>query len=129
MSCCDVIQGCVAEDSTFAVLARIEVNGANGVQSDFTAITYKAWNTTDRSTVFASGTLTVATVVFNTLQTDGRWNADATGYNFRHDIAASVFTTPGLYRIEYTCTLAGGGSIILQPFEIRVVDRWTDGET
>ena len=128
MSCCESISGCVAEDSTFSIMARLHVNGANAVQSDFSGITYKAWNTNDRETVVASGSLSVATVVFNTLQTDGRWTEDATGYNFRHDIAADVFTTPGVYRIEYTGTLAGGGSVIFTPFEIRVVDRWTDGE-
>ena len=128
MSCCESISGCVAEDSTFAVMARLHVNGANAVQSDFSSITYKAWNTNDRETVVASGSLSVGTVVFNTLQTDGRWTEDATGYNFRHDITAATFTTPGIYRIEYTGTLAGGGSVIFTPFEVRVVDRWTDGE-
>ena len=128
MSCCEIIEGCVAEDSTFAVMARLQVNGSNGVQGDFSSITWKAWNTTDRNSVYAYGTLTVANVVYNSLQTDGRWSVDTTGYNFRHDVGSGVFVTPGIYRIEYTCNLTGGGQLILQPYEVRVVDRWTDGE-
>ena len=128
MSCCDSIEGCVAEDSTFSVMARVQVNGTTAIQSDFSSITFKAWNENDRDTVHTSGTLTVANVIFNALQTDGRWTLDATGYNFRHDIGSGVFTDPGNYRIEYTCNLTGGGAVILTPFQVRVVDRWTDGE-
>ena len=125
---CEEITGCVKEDSGFAVLARVQVDGSNWTQSGVSAINWKAWDIADRHNVHASGSLTVGNVVFNSLQTDGRWTQDATGYNFRHDIGSSVFTDPGRYRIEYTATLTGGTQLILGPFVLNVEDMWTDGE-
>ena len=126
MSCNEIV-GCVLEDSTFAVMARLQVDGANATQAVVSSITYKAWDTADSGTVYASGTLTVADVVFDTLQTDGRWAADATGYNFRHDVGQGVFVTPGRYRLEYTATLTGGNSFVFGPVLLQVADTWTDG--
>jgi len=122
------IQGCVTEDSVFAVLARVQVDGANWTQANVNSLTWKAWDVNDRSTIYASDSLVVADVVFDALQTDGRWTEDATGYNFRHDVGSGVFTTPGRYRIEYAATLTGGTQLILGPFEVNVADAWTDGE-
>jgi len=125
---CDTVTGCVAEDSTFAVMLRLQVDGVNATQSVLSAITWKAWDEQSTGTVYASGTLTVADVVFDTLQTDGRWSADATGYNFRHDITQATFTDPGRYLIEYTVTMTGGNSFIAGPVVINVQGRLTDGE-
>ena len=123
---CDVIYGCVKEDSTFAVLARVHVDGAIWAQADVSAIIWSAWDKTDSANPVINGaSLTVADVVFDALQTDGRWTLDATGYNFLHTVAASVFTTPATYRIEYKVTLAGGAVVFLGPFEIKVEDVWT----
>ena len=126
MSCNEIV-GCVLEDSTFAVMARLQVDGVNATQAVVSSITFKAWDTADSGTVYASGTLTVADVVFDTLQTDGRWTADATGYNFRHDVGQGVFTAPGRYRVEYTATLTGGNSFVFGPVLLQVADTWTDG--
>ena len=41
MSCNEIV-GCVLEDSTFAVMARLQVDGANATQAVVSAITYKA---------------------------------------------------------------------------------------
>ena len=125
---CDTVTGCVAEDSTFSVMLRLQVDGSNATQSALSSITWKAWNERNVGTVHASGTLTVSSVVFDTLQTDGRWTADATGYNFRHDITQATFTDPGRYVIEYTVTMTGGNSFIAGPVAINVQGRLTDGQ-
>ena len=125
---CETVTGCVAEDSTFAVMLRLQVDGSNATQGVLSSITWKAWDERNTAAVYASGTLTVADVVYDTLQTDGRWNADATGYNFRHDITQATFTDPGRYLIEYTVTMTGGNSFISGPVVVQVQDRLTDGE-
>ena len=108
---CDTISACAYEDSAFVLLARVEIDGANATQSTVSAITWKAFDVTDPDTVYDSGTLTVSSVVFDTLQTDGRWSEDWTGYNFRHEVAATVFATPDKrYRIEHKVTTSGGAS-------------------
>ena len=125
---CETVTGCVAEDSTFAVMLRLQVDGVNATQSVLSAITWKAWDEQNTGVVHASGTLTVSSVVFDTLQTDGRWTADSTGYNFRHDITQATFTDPGRYLIEYTVTMTGGNSFIAGPVVVNVQGRLTDGE-
>jgi len=125
---CETVTGCVAEDSTFAVMLRLQVDGVTATQSVLSSITWKAWDEQNTGTVHASGTLTVSSVVFDTLQTDGRWSADATGYNFRHDITQATFTDPGRYVIEYTVTMTGGNSFIAGPVAINVQGRLTDGQ-
>ena len=125
---CETVTGCVAEDSTFAVMLRLQVDGSSATQSVLSSITWKAWDERNTAAVYASGTLTVADVIYDTLQTDGRWSADATGYNFRHDITQATFTKPGRYLIEYTVTMTGGNSFIAGPVVVQVQDRLTDGE-
>ena len=125
---CETVTGCVAEDSTFAVMLRLQVDGVNATQGVLSSITWKAWDERNTAAVYASGTLTVSDVVYDTLQTDGRWSADSTGYNFRHDITQATFTDPARYLIEYTVTMTGGNSFIAGPVVVQVQDRLTDGE-
>ena len=61
MSCNEIV-GCVLEDSTFAVMARLQVDGANATQAVVSAITYKAWDTTDSASVYASVSYTHLTL-------------------------------------------------------------------
>ena len=106
---CGPVTGVVYEDSTFAIMARFEVDGTNAVQADCSSITVKAWDTNDFDTTVLSATPTVSTVVFDTLQTDGRWTIDSTGYNFRYDVADTVCTTAGSrYLFEAVVTTSGG---------------------
>ena len=105
----DEITGIVYEDSTFSLMSRFTVDGANATQSDCSLITMKAWDVDDYDTPVLDATLTVSTVVYDTLQTDGRWSVDATGYNFRYDVADTVCTTAGnQYRFEAVVTTSGG---------------------
>ena len=105
----DPVTGIVYEDSTFSLMSRFEVDGANAVQADCSSITIKAWDTDDYDTTVLSATLTVSNVVYDTLQTDGRWDTDSTGYNFRYDVADTICTEPGhQYRFEVVVTTSGG---------------------
>lgn len=106
---CDNIYGSVYEDSTFSLMARFEVDGANAVQADCTSIAVKAWDTRDFDNTVVASALVVADVVFDTLQTDGRWSVDTTGYNFRYDVPDTVCTVAGAtYRFECVVTTSGG---------------------
>ena len=99
----------VFEDSTFSLMSRFEVDGANAVQADCSSVTVKGWDSIDFDTTVLSATPAVSSVVYDTLQTDGRWDTDSTGYNFRYDVADTVVTIPNhRYRFEAVVTTSGG---------------------
>lgn len=116
--------GRVNEDSSFSVMGRVFVAGALWTQASVSGITYKVFATADGSEV-ASGTLTVGSVVFDTLQTDGRWDTDVVGYNFRHDNDHQVLTSAGRYRIEYEVTMSAGNRFLLDPVFVDVQEMLT----
>ncbi len=66
----------------------------------------------------------IATVLFNTLQTDDRWTEDDTGYNFRHVLDVSgdeAFAVAGRnYLVEYRL-VPTGGQVILIRFRFNVI--------
>lgn len=106
---CESTTGFVYEDSTFALMSRFEVDGANGVQADCVSIQMKAWKATDFDDTVLDAALTVSSVVFDSLQTDGRWTRDSTGYNFRYDVADTICTVAGaLYLFEAVIETSGG---------------------
>ena len=106
---CTSTTGFVYEDSTFTLMARFEVAGSNGVQADCVSIQMKAWKTTDFDNTVLDAALTVSSVVFDALQTDGRWTRDGTGYNFRYDVADTICTDAGaLYLFEAVIETSGG---------------------
>ena len=61
MSCNEIV-GCVLEDSTFAVMARLQVDGVNATQAVVSSITYKAWDTADSGTAVSYTHLTLPTI-------------------------------------------------------------------
>ena len=99
------------EDSGWTALARIELpSGAIATQATITSIAYTVHNGTTQT---ASGAIVVATSVFDAIQgaayADARWDKDATGYNFRFEIPASAFPSPGKdYRVEIKFTPVTG---------------------
>jgi len=114
----DTTPGPTESDSTgyaargFTILARIVGHdGAAITQSATSSITYAVYDRTSNApqTALTTGSMTVASVVFDTLQTDVRWVADTTGYNFRYDAVGSIVPSPGrVYRVIVTFTPSSG---------------------
>jgi hypothetical protein len=76
-------------------LARVEDWDGNLLtQAACTGISYKIIDRDNNNAVTASGSLTVATVVFDAAQTGGNWPY-SDGYNFKAMIAATAFPTGG----------------------------------
>ncbi len=86
----------VWEDSGLWLAARIKGNDGSYIQqSNFGTIDY-AVHDADGQEVKATASLTVASVVYDTLQTaDPRWPHNDTGYNFAFLFPASAFPTGG----------------------------------
>ena len=129
MSQSGVVSGLIWEDSDVACMARIKLNGAvaSFVQASIASVSRKIFDrkSATPSTAVDEADLTVATVVFDTLQTDGRWTKDATGYNFRDTIAAADLSTGGSqFRVEYKFTTTGG-SVFFAVFELTSQDIWS----
>jgi hypothetical protein len=104
MGATDITKAQIWEDNDCTCMARFTVNGSNGTQSDVASISRKIFDL-DANTSTAATSVTVASSVFDTLQTDGRWTKDDTGYNFRDRIAGTNFPTGNTrYRVEYQFT-------------------------
>lgn len=110
MATTDIIRGSAYEDCDVACLARVTLNGTDATQAAITSIARKVFDldSTTPTTATSTSAPVVASTVFDTLQTDGRWTADETGYNFRDTVAGSVITDGHRYRIEYVFTGASG---------------------
>lgn len=89
--------------SAFDVMLRVHVRGEIATIADVDSITFEVFASTG-GVALTTGTLTVADVMFDTLQLNGMWNRDAIGYNFLHENNDSVLTTVGSYYIEYRFT-------------------------
>lgn len=100
------------EDGGATCLARVYGNAGTAItQASLSAIGCKVFDqdSTAPATAVASTSLTVASVVFDTLQTGGPWSKDATGYNFKHTLSSSWFATGNhRYRVEYKFDPASG---------------------
>jgi hypothetical protein len=103
-----IIRGTAYEDGGCSIMARITgPDGENIVQADISTITCAVF--TRAGAAAGTPAIVVATSVFDTLQTDSRWTVDNTGYNFRHDVAASILATGDeAYRFEYLFTPSSG---------------------
>lgn len=99
-----ITAGVVFEDAGAFFMARIVGNdAANITQASLNAITCKVIDHDDTGSTVLTPTVTIATSVFDTLQTDARWTKDTTGYNFGFAMPATTFAT-GLkkYRVEFS---------------------------
>lgn len=96
-----VTKAMVWEDSGAAFMARVVGNtAANMTQASITGATVKVYDSAGTSQL--SDSMTISSVVFDTLQTDARWTVDSTGYNFLYAIADTVFTTGNeSYTVEF----------------------------
>lgn len=108
------------EDSGGCLMARVYGKDAALIQqADFGTITVY-WRRGDVTSSISSSSLSPSTVVFDTLQTDARWTADDTGYNFRWDWDAVAFPDPGLYRVTVRFAPTSGAAYNGIQAEIRV---------
>lgn len=114
------IKGKAWEDGGVVTLGRVVHGGVYVTQAALTSIAYKVFDLRGQSpeTATSSGSLTVAVVIFNTLQgvngSDNRWTEDLIGFNFLAEFPAAAFPTGGhLYRIEIIFTPVSG-----QPFPV-----------
>jgi len=117
----------VSPNGSLTCLARVVgVDAALITQAGIASIEYtiNAVGASARSAVTGHDgeTLTVADVVYDSLQTDDRWTEDATGYNFAHTIDISgglPFPSAGtVYEIDYVLTDTAGNPIPVE-FEAR----------
>lgn len=86
------IVGIAYEDSQAICMARVFGDGIPLVQTDLSAISYRTFDLSTNLEVGASENLTIANVIFDTLQTptlDPRWTIDSTGFNFKFAHPAS----------------------------------------
>ncbi len=112
-----LISGTIWEDTGPRLMARVvSVDGSAMLQSSVSSISYGVFDLSVGSppTQVASGTLTVGTVVYDTLQTDARWTKDTTGYNFGWSAPASIFPKGGRkYQVEIKIVPTSGENFFL----------------
>lgn len=118
------IRATIWEDSAVTCMARYETEDATNLQqADMTSIAWKLFDSADLSAVVTngSGTLTVADVVFDTLQTDDRWSVDSTGYNFKTSISQTLLNTGGKVYQFWLLFTPSSGAPWYDQFEITTV--------
>lgn len=115
----DVFTGSVFQNSSVIVMARIKAaSGAYLVQSDLTSISMEIWriygDSREPGRTAGPTAVTVASAVYNTLQTGGLWEADDTGYNFLYECPNSGFNDEGVFRVEIRFTPTSGQSFVVK---------------
>ena len=113
-------------DATF--LARVKYQSALIVQANVTSIACKVqrWSSSDGTKTVtyerpdAPDEIDPEDVIFDTLQTDDRWTADSTGFNFAVTVPASAFPGPDQYFVLFTITTTAG-AVIQIPYEVPAI--------
>lgn len=101
----------VWEGGNATCMARIRgEDGAYIQQADIASISRVTYDLADTSSPDDTSALTVANVVFDTLQTsDPRWTVDSTGFNFLAVVPSTLLADPRkTYRVEFIFTDGGG---------------------
>lgn len=97
---------------------EVNVDGTVLVQADVASISRTVWDrgvspfaATPTTPVVAAEARVVASTFYDTLQTGDDWgDEDASGYNFRDEVASTMFADgKHRYLIKYAITLAAGG--------------------
>ena len=124
--------GTAFKNGSVTLLARVVgKDGQNILQADIASAKYSVYLLDDQDadsrtaiTGHSDVALSVADVVFNTLQNDALWTVDETGYNFRHVLDVSehqAFTVAGRrFLVEFELT-PGTGQVILVRFRLNVI--------
>ncbi len=109
----------VIEDAGVTFMARVYGNAGTAItQASLSSIGYAVTDLSDLTNPVTSGTLTISSVVFDTLQTGVRWTKDSTGYNFLY-AAPATWTPSGKRRYAYvfTFTPSDGSAVLKVLFE------------
>jgi len=126
------IHGTVFKNGSATLLARVVGADASPLaQADVASARYTVAlldeSDPDAATPVAGHTdvaVAVASLIYDTLQTDGLWDVDDTGYNFKHvlDVSASqAFATAGRsYRVTFELVPASG-QVILVRFRVNCI--------
>lgn len=114
----------VRERSAFNVLMRVATVTGNITIANTSSITWAAYPEAGGAAV-ASGSLTVATSVYDTLQLEDGWTEDAIGFNTRHDVGDTVLTDAGRYVIQYRVTPVTGSSFFAAPIVVEAEAVYT----
>ena len=123
-----VISATVFERSGCTLLARVTGHdGAPIVRSALSAGQYEVWDVSARpaSRVAGPTTLDLAATVFDRLQLDRRWSADAVGYNLRLPLSPAALPADRVYRVEVKLTPVVGEPFRVL-FELRAVKVYGD---
>lgn len=119
-------QGC-----TYPQLARLlNVNTGELIKrADLASISYIVFNSAGQQV--ATGTFTIASVIFDTLQTGGLWETDNTGYNYSAPFPAACFAVSDQYQLQTIFTQADGGifPLLTQAFMIGLMPATTTTTT
>ncbi|MEM9353744.1 MAG: hypothetical protein AAGA92_12085 [Planctomycetota bacterium] len=118
--------GTVYNKGTAVLMARVvNASGQNLIRAHVSSISYSVFELSTHGqdpqspvTGHENVSLNANDCVFDTLQNDGSWSVDSTGYNFRHEIdvsAAEAFTSPGAtYLVRYEVTPVQGQRVVFR---------------
>ena len=117
----NMITGVARERGAASLLARVV--GHDGLtiqQGHLSAIAYEVWDieVTPPAKVVSQTEVDIANAIFDTLQNDGVWSADQTGYNLRIDLSAASFPDAHVYRVDVRLTPIVGETFFV-PFEVQ----------
>lgn len=112
------------EDQDLVVMARVKgVDRQLIIQSTLSSISVTVTDLSNGEQVSTALAPSVASTVFDTLQTDARWTKDRTGYNFRYTIPGTYFPSGGRdYWVEVEFTPASG-SVFTAAWQVSVHER------
>ncbi len=126
------IQGTVFRHGSAVFFARVVNNEAQAInQTSIQSASYTIFalaphepNSLSAVAGHEDVALTIADVVFDTLQDDDAWTVDSVGYNFRHELDVSsdeAFSEAGrMYQVRYELLPVTGQKIIFR-FQVRCI--------
>lgn len=109
-------------DTGLVIMARLRILETGDLVeiADLETITIQVFDTDVASDhadyVALNTTLTIADVIFDTLQTDSRWTPDTTGFNFRYVLPATARPDGHKYRVQLLYNPPSPG----QPFALAI---------
>lgn len=122
----------IFERDDWVALARLSAAaGTVFIQSDFDSLEVYLYDKTDVQTLLYAAGITISGVIFNSLQLDGYWDKDRTGYNFRHRLTADDLLADGVrlvgghtYRVEYVFQTTMEGQVTAA-YDVKVLELYS----